>query len=161
MRGPRRWQNRLGDQCSRWTVTRQAVLDLLSEKPRHWSAKDIHASLGEVCPGIGLMTVYRTLDLLERTGIVHKIALADGQARYEIRPTAKKDHHHHLICTECGRIVDYSDFLAEELELVRKTEESLTRKHGFRILDHNIEFLGLCAKCRNDKDDRGGTTGAD
>lgn len=156
MRGPRRWQNRMGDQCARWTVSRQAVLDLLSEKPRHWSAKDIHASLGVSGSGIGLMTVYRTLDLLERTGIVRKIALADGQARYEFKPTAKKDHHHHLICTTCGRIVDYSDFVSEELELVRKTEDSLARKHGFRILDHNIEFLGLCAKCRNGKEDRAG-----
>jgi Fur family ferric uptake transcriptional regulator len=132
------------------------VLDLLSDKPGHWSAKDIHASLRLDGPGIGLMTVYRTLDLLERTGVVHRIALADGQARYELRSTAKRDHHHHLICTVCGRIVDYSDFVSEELDLVRKTEESLARKHGFRILDHNIEFLGLCAKCRNEKEDRCG-----
>jgi Fur family ferric uptake transcriptional regulator len=102
------------------------------------------------------MTVYRTLDLLERTGVVHRIALADGQARYELRSTTKRDHHHHLICTACGRIVDYSDFVSEELELVHKTEESLARKHGFRILDHNIEFLGLCEKCRHEKEDRCG-----
>ncbi len=156
MRGPRQWQNRLGDQCARWTVSRQAVLDHLSGKPGHWSAKDIYASLSVDGPGIGLMTVYRTLDLLERTGVVHRIALADGQARYELRPTAKRDHHHHLICTACGRIVDYSDFVSEELDLVRKTEESLARKHGFRILDHNIEFLGLCGKCRHEKEDRCG-----
>ena len=160
MRGPRPWQNRLGDQCARWTVSRQAVLDLLRGKRGHWSAKDIHASLRGDGPGIGLMTVYRTLDLLERTGVVRRIALADGQARYELKPTTKRGHHHHLICTACGRIVDYSDFVSEESELVRKTEESLARKHGFRILDHNIEFLGLCAKCRNGKEDRGGKTGA-
>jgi len=160
MQGPRQWQNRLGDQCARWTVSRQAVLDLLSGKPGHWSAKDIHASLRVAGPGIGLMTVYRTLDLLERAGVVHRIALADGQARYELRPTEKRDHHHHLICTACGRIVDYSDFVSEELELVRKTEDSLARKHGFRILDHNIEFLGLCEKCRDDKENRSGKTSA-
>lgn len=94
------------------------------------------------------MTVYRTLDLLERTGVVHKIALTGGQAHYELRPTEKKDHHHHLVCTACGRIVDYDDFVREELELVRKTERSLARKHGFRIEDHNIEFLGLCRECQ-------------
>jgi len=128
-------------------VPRQAVLDLFSRKAGHLSAKDIHVSLSNASPAVGLMTVYRTLDLLERTGVIHRIALADGQARYELRPTDNKDHHHHLICTGCGRIVDYNDFVREELELVGKTEASLAGKYGFQIRDHNIEFLGLCEKC--------------
>ncbi len=134
--------------CARWTVPRQAVLDFLSRTPGHWSAKDVHRALRGACPGIGLMTVYRTLDLLERTGVVHKIAVAGGQAHYELRPGDKMGHHHHLVCTSCGRIVDYNDFVREELELVRKTERSLARRHGFRIQDHNIEFLGLCKGCQ-------------
>lgn len=141
--------DRLGGCCARWTVPRQAVLDFLGRTPGHWNAKGIHRALREACPGIGLMTVYRTLDLLERTGVVHKIAGAGGQAHFELRPADHKGHHHHLVCTACGRIVDYNDFVLEELELVRKTEESLARRHGFRIQDHNIEFLGLCRECQD------------
>jgi Fur family ferric uptake transcriptional regulator len=112
------------------------------------SAKEIHASLYSLYPGIGLTTVYRTLELLHRLGFVQKTSARDGQSRYELRSRDQKDHHHHLICTKCGRIIDYRDFVREELELVRKTEDALAKKHNFHIQDHNIEFLGLCEKCR-------------
>jgi len=112
------------------------------------SAKEIYASLYALCPGIGLTTVYRTLELLHRLGFVQKIDAGDGQSRYELRIGGGKDHHHHLICTKCGKIIDYRDFVQEELDLVKKTEDRLAKKHNFQILDHNIEFLGLCDKCR-------------
>ena len=112
------------------------------------SAKDIYASLYASYPGIGLTTVYRTLELLFRLGLVQKLVAADGQSRYELKNEGKKGHHHHLICTACGKIIDYRDFVQDELELVKKTEEALARKHHFLIQDHNIEFLGLCEKCR-------------
>jgi Fur family ferric uptake transcriptional regulator len=67
--------------------------------------------------------------------MVRKVSSGDGQGRYELKGHGPEDHHHHLICTRCGKIVNYQDFLQEELELVKKT-------------DHNIEFLGLCEKCR-------------
>jgi Fur family transcriptional regulator, ferric uptake regulator len=146
--GPAKWQHRLHGHCARWTVPRQAVLAFLSRRPGHVSAKDIYGSLSDAYPGLGMTTIYRTLDLLERTGFIQRITLGDGQARYEFKPPDGKSHHHHLICTGCGRIIDYSDFAEEELDLVRKTEERLAKRHGFRIHDHNIEFLGLCEKCR-------------
>jgi Fur family ferric uptake transcriptional regulator len=148
-----RWQHRLRGQCARWTAPREAVVGLLGGHPGHWSAKDIFASLSASYPGIGMATIYRTLDLLERTGAIQKITLGDGQARYEIRSPDTSDHHHHLVCTGCGRIIDYSDFVKEELELVRKTETALAKRHRFRIDGHRIEFLGLCEKCRAAKSD--------
>jgi len=112
------------------------------------SAKEISAALYSPYPGIGLTTVYRTLELLHRLGFVHKVTAGDGQSRYALRREGKEDHHHHLICTKCGKIVDYRDFVQEELELVKKTEQALSKKYDFAITDHNIEFLGLCEKCR-------------
>jgi Fur family ferric uptake transcriptional regulator len=112
------------------------------------SAKEIYASLHRSYPGMGLSTVYRTLDLLARMGIVTRLALGDGQSRYEFKSSEKRDHHHHLVCTNCGKIIDYSEFLDEELRLVKKTEERLAEKYNFVIQDHNIEFLGLCEKCK-------------
>lgn len=130
-------------------MPREIILDVLSRASRHMSAKDIYASLYAADPGIGLTTVYRTLELLHRLGFVQKVDAGDGQCRYELKSEGRKNyHHHHLICTKCGKIVDYRDFIQEELELVKKTEDTLAKKHNFLIQDHNIEFLGLCDKCR-------------
>ncbi len=145
--GPDDCRSRMNGLCRRWTAPRRAVLGFLSRRPGHVSVKDIYGSLSAACPGIGMTTIYRTLGLLERTGVIQRITLGDGQARYEFKPADRKNHHHHLICTGCGKIIDYSDFAREELELVRKTEEALAGRHGFRIHDHNIEFIGLCGTC--------------
>jgi Fur family ferric uptake transcriptional regulator len=148
VRERRQGQHRFRDNVSRWTVPREVIFDLLSRSAKHLSAKEIYASLYSLYPGIGLTTVYRTLELLRRLGFVQRVAAGDGQSRYELKSESKKDHHHHLICTKCGKIIDYRDFVREELELVRKTEEILAKKHNFQIRDHNIEFLGLCESCR-------------
>lgn len=148
MPGRHKWHHRFRENVPRWTVPREVILNLLSRTSRHMSAKDIYGSLCSMYPGIGLTTIYRTLELLYRLGLVQKVTAGDGQSRYELKSGEKEDHHHHLICTKCGKIIDYRDFLQEELELVKKTEETLARKHHFLIQDHNIEFLGLCEKCR-------------
>lgn len=129
-------------------MPREAILSLLSQSRDHLTAKDIYGSLYSLYPGIGLTTIYRTLELLHRLGLVHRVAAGDGQSRYALKREEKGDHHHHLICTGCGKILDYRDFAQEELELVKKTEDALAKKHNFVISDHNIEFLGLCEKCR-------------
>jgi Fur family ferric uptake transcriptional regulator len=135
-------------QVSRVTAPRKAILDFLSRSNKHLSAKEIYVSLQESSPGLGLSTVYRTLDLLARTGIVTRISIGDGQSRYEVKSKRKDDHHHHLICIKCGSILNYSEFLEEELRLVRKTEEKLAKKYKYIIQDHNIEFLGICEQCQ-------------
>ena len=148
MPGPHKFRHRFKGQVGRWTMPREAILKLLSGSPKHMSAKEIYASLHRSYPGMGLSTVYRTLDLLARMGVVTKLALGDGQSRYEFKSSDKEEHHHHLICTHCGKIINYSEFLDEELSLVKKTEERLAKKYNFVIQDHNIEFLGLCEKCK-------------
>lgn len=148
MPGPRKWQHRFRGHVSRWTVPRNAILNLLSNTSKHMSAKDIYNTLHKDYPGIGLTTVYRTLDLLVKARLINKFNIGEGQSRYEFKPMDKKEHHHHLICKECGRIINYSDFVDEELELVKKTEKSVSKKYNFEILDHNIEFYGICNKCK-------------
>ncbi|TEU06404.1 MAG: transcriptional repressor [Candidatus Aminicenantes bacterium] len=148
MSGPRKLKHRFEGYASRLTAPREAILEFLSKSSKHMSAKEIYASLHGSYPGIGLSTVYRTLDLLARMGIVTKLAIGDGQSRYEFKSKEKDEHHHHLICTNCGKIINYSEFLDEELGLVKKTEERLAKKYNFIIQDHNIEFLGICEKCK-------------
>jgi Fur family ferric uptake transcriptional regulator len=151
MPGPHKWRHRFKDQVCRWTLPREAILNLLSRTSRHLSAKDIYVSLHRSYPGLGLTTVYRTLDLLVRSGLVNKYAFRSGESRYEFNPGEKKEHHHHLLCTRCGKIIDYSDFVDEELELVKKTEQTLAKKYKFVIHDHNVVFYGLCETCRKAK----------
>ena len=143
-----RHQDQLRDHCRRWTVPREEIFNILIQSQQHLSAKEIYALLNPSHPEIGLTTVYRTLELLDKAGLARRVLAGDGQVRFEYKKGDHSDHHHHLICTACGKILNYRDFEKEELDLVRKTEAILAQKHGFLIRDHNIEFLGLCEDCR-------------
>jgi Fur family transcriptional regulator, ferric uptake regulator len=135
----------------RLTVPRQAIIDILDKIEGHLSAEDIYMKLHAGHPDIGLTTIYRTLDLLEQTGIVMKFDFGHGRAKYELAEeySKKKHHHHHLLCTKCNKVLDYSDFLGEELEYIKKAENALRGKYGFDITGHTISFYGVCPDCRN------------
>ncbi len=148
MHGPHKWRHRFREHVTRWTMPREAILGLFSQTSRHMTAKEVYADLFKMYPGIGLATVYRTLDLLVRAGLLNRFTSGDGQNRYEFKAGEKKEHHHHLTCLQCGKVIDYSDFMEEEMELVKKTQEALSKRHRFRLLGHNIEFYGLCEKCQ-------------
>ena len=147
--GPRWTHGKIKSSGYRLTVPRQAILETLHNASGHLSAEDIYISVHKVYPAIGLTTVYRTLELLVRTGLVFKFDFGDGRARYELSEGPQSmGHHHHLVCTGCGRIVDYRDFIEEELDLLKKTEKGLSEKYNFEIMNHVIQFYGLCDKCR-------------
>ncbi len=100
-------------------------------------AAEQHQSMGEIrgrCPEVGLVTIYRTLELLSEIGAVRRLDLGDGP-RYEIA----EDHHHHLICESCG---DVSEFEKCPLDLRR------LKGLDFEVNSHSLEIYGLCAVCR-------------
>jgi len=134
------------------TVPRQAILNALSKTSKHLSAEDVYVAVHKIYPNVGLTTVYRTLELLVRMGLVFKFDFGDGRARYELSEGPKGvRHHHHLVCTNCGRAIDYTDFIDEEVELLNRTEKGLSKKYNFEITNHLIQFYGLCDSCRNKK----------
>ncbi|NQT26460.1 transcriptional repressor [candidate division KSB1 bacterium] len=148
MRGPW-WQDRLNDAGFRLTNPRELVLGILRETDKHLSAEDLYVKALQKNPSIGLTTVYRTLDLFTQIGIAQKFDFGDGKARYELANNPlKKAHHHHMVCLKCKSIIDYSDFMKEELELMKKTEKALSKKHKFKIMYHIIHFYGICNSCR-------------
>ena len=111
------------------TPQRLAVLGAL--------AAEQHQSLGEIrarCPEVGLVTIYRTLDLLSEIGAVRRLDLGDGP-RYELA----EDHHHHLICESCGGVSEFE-----------RCPLDLRRLEGvdFEISSHTLEIYGRCAGCR-------------
>jgi Fur family ferric uptake transcriptional regulator len=137
--------------CRRWTMPREEIFKVLMQRRRqHLSVKEIYSLLQPADHEIGIATIYRTLDLLDKAGLLRKIQCRGGQVRYQYKRSDQCDPQYHLICTVCGKILNYRDFETDELDLVCKTEEILEQKSGFLIREHNIEFFGLCKKCRPD-----------
>ena len=144
------WHGRFRGCGYRLTIPRQAILDVLSKTSKHVSAEDVYFSVHRVYPGVGLTTVYRTLELLVQMGLVFKFDFGDGRARYELSEGPKGTrHHHHLVCTACSRVIDYTDFIDEEIELLNQTEKGLSKKFNFKITNHLIQFYGLCDRCKS------------
>ena len=147
--GPPWWHGRFRGCGYRVTVPRESILTVLSSTSKHLSAEDVYMAVHKIQPNIGLTTVYRTLELLVHMGLVFKFDFGDGRARYELSQGPKGTrHHHHLVCTSCGRVIDYTDFIDDEIELLGRTEKGLSDKFNFKITNHLIQFYGLCDECR-------------
>jgi len=146
--GPRWWHGKFHGCGYRITLGREAILEALATTEKHLSAEDIYMRIHPRCPQAGLTTVYRTLDLLVEMRLVTKYDFGDGRARYELAEGPKgKHHHHHLVCTGCKKVIDYTDFIKDEVELLQRTEKGLSKKYDFRIMNHEIQFYGLCSAC--------------
>ena len=146
------WGDQLHEAGYRLTGPRELVFTILSNTTEHLSAEEIYIRALKTNSSIGLTTIYRSLDLLHTIGMLQKFDFGDGKARYElINNPRKKEHHHHLICIQCKKIVDYTDFLAEELELMKKTEQELSKRHRFNISHHTVDFYGTCKACESKK----------
>ena len=147
--GPPWWHGRFRGHGYRITVPRQEILRVLSQTEEHLSAEEIYFRVHKIYPSVGLTTVYRTLELLADMGLLFRFDFGDGKARYELAMGPKGvRHHHHLVCASCGRVIDYTDFINEEKELLDKAEKGLSKKFNFEIKDHFIRFYGLCDKCQ-------------
>lgn len=150
--GPPWWHGRFRGCGYKITLGREAILNALIKADKHLSAEDIYQKVHTTYPAIGLTTVYRTLEILVNMGLVFKFDFGDGRARYElVEGSRKSHHHHHLVCTNCKRVIDYTDFVDDEIELLKKTEQGLSKKYSFEITNHVIQFYGLCGQCKNTK----------
>lgn len=129
----------------RMTAQRELVLrSFLEADSDHLSAEEVYRTVVEKRQRISKATVYRTVDLLAEVGILRKIVFRDGVIRYEIAECGKH-HHHHLICSECGKVTEFS------MDLLENLEEVIEKKTGFRINDHQLKFYGLCPSCQRKK----------
>lgn len=147
-RGQGWWHGKFQGCGYRVTVGRQAILDILSKSEEHLSAEDIYLKVHQKYPSVGLTTIYRTLDILSNLGMIYKLDFGDGRARYELAEGPEGlHHHHHLVCTDCNKVIDYTDFIDDELQLLKQTEKGLSEKYNFKITNHVIQFYGLCDRC--------------
>ena len=120
----------------RMTRQRMAIAEAFFQADGHLNAEEISSLVKESHPGIGQATVYRTMRMLESVGLVTSSNFGSSSARFEVQDD---DHHDHLICTECGRIVE---FLNEEIE---RLQDEIAEKYGMRLTAHRMELYGKCA----------------
>ena len=122
------------------TPQRHAILKVIASSSDRMTPEAIFEKACLNNPGIGLVTVYRTLGLLSELNLVCRFHTPDGYRSYMMRrPT---EHHHHLICSQCGKVVDFTGCSLADLE------ERLSRETKFDINGHLLEFYGLCPDCR-------------
>jgi Fur family ferric uptake transcriptional regulator len=133
---------RLSEAGFRRGGARTAVIALLGEQSCALSAYEIEAKLREDGRGVGRASVYRTLDQLDGLGLVTRIDVGQGIARYEPnRPGA--EHHHHMVCARCGEVIPFAD---DELEA---TIDRVAERVTFEVAEHEIVLHGACADCRS------------
>ncbi len=131
----------------RMTLPRKVILKLFTSTRGHLNAKEVYLKINKDYPEIGMTTVYRTLDLLVRLKVLNRFEFGGGQSSYELKADSM-NHHHHLICSTCGKVIHYVDFIDEAMRFFDKLQKHLSKKYGFRIDDHEVQFYGLCDSCR-------------
>jgi Fur family ferric uptake transcriptional regulator len=145
------WKGTFRGRGYRLTIPRQAILEVLGKAEKHLSAEDVYLKVHKIYPNIGLTTVYRTLEILVQMGVISRFDFGDGRARYELVEGPEKEHHHHLICVKCKRVINYSEFMEAEKEFLKQVEKGLSKKYNFIIKNHVIQFYGLCDKCKKEE----------
>ena len=122
------------------TKQRRIVLKSFLECKNHISVEELYNLVLKTEPKIGLATVYRTLALLTKSGLALEMDFGDGQKRYE--SSYKSVHHDHMVCTECGKILEFNH------PLIEKYQEEVAMEKNFKITSHKLDLFGLCQDCK-------------
>jgi Fur family ferric uptake transcriptional regulator len=147
--GPPWYHGKIRKSGYRLTFPRQKILEVLSKSTEHLSAEEIFNKVQKRRPSIGLTTVYRTLELLMDAGLIAKYDFGDGKRRYElINGPGTSSSHHHLICNNCRKMINYSEVAQKEKKLIEEIGKELSEKYNFDIQSYQIQFYGLCQKCK-------------
>lgn len=123
------------------TKQRDVILVAFLDSHEHLSAEQLYQKVRKKSPSIGYTTVYRTLKLLVDAGLAQERRFDDGLTRYEIEHA----HHDHLVCLECGKIIEFKS------QLIEDTQEQIAIEYGFKVLHHRHELYGHCSSCRGDE----------
>ncbi|MCX7746834.1 MAG: transcriptional repressor [Clostridia bacterium] len=125
------------------TKSRKAVIHVLEKAEAPMSAEEIYLSVKGLGTSVNLSTVYRTLELMESKGLVNKSIMSEGKARYEL---SGEGHRHHLICTNCNKMVPI------EVCPIEALEDKVGKKTNFEITGHKLEFYGVCPECKKENE---------
>lgn len=127
----------------RMTPQREVILGIFQELPEgnHLSAEDLYLLLEERAEGISLATIYRTLKLMARMGILRELELAEGHKHYEINQPSPH-HHHHLICVRCNKTIEFRN------DSILRAGVKAADKNGYHLLDCQLTIHAVCPSCQ-------------
>lgn len=131
----------------RYPDKRRMLVDALARSDRPLTAAELMGALHEHVP---YSSVYRNLTLLSEAGIVRRLALDTDGSRFELDESLTGHHHHHLICQDCGEVIDVA--ASPKLErAVAAAANLIADEARFQILDHRLDLIGACEKCRSNQ----------
>lgn len=129
----------IGQHNLKLTRQRRVILEAFLGTERHVSAEELYKDLRKKHPEIGLATVYRTLNLFSDCGLAQARRFGDGETRYE--HVYNHSHHDHIVCTRCGKIIEFENPAIEDLQ------DNIAREKKFKVYSHRLELYGLCSRC--------------
>src|SRR6266513_3350556 len=122
------------------TAQRDLILEVFLGTGGHVTGEDLYRLVRQRDDSVGQTTVYRTLRLLTDAGLAREVRFGDGRAHYE--HNYKHQHHDHMICSDCGKIIE---FYSPELEAL---QDAMAAKYKFELTSHLLRMIGICADCR-------------
>ncbi len=134
----KRYTGVLQENGFRMTASRKAIIGTLVASDGHMSADELADLVHRDRPGVGRMTVYRTLDLLSDLGLIRPVYQGSAAVHYILMDNG---HHHHMVCSRCHRVVEFDQCVLNEIE------ETVSRHYKFEIQGHFLEIFGLCPEC--------------
>lgn len=126
----------------KFTIQREVILEMLYNSDEHLTPEALHHLIQEKHPELntGIATVYRTLSLLEDSDMVTSLSFGAQGKKYEL---GAKDHHDHLICTECGTITEFVD------DAIEIRQQEIAKALGFKMKEHSMQIYGICKQCQD------------
>jgi Fur family transcriptional regulator, ferric uptake regulator len=124
----------------RRTGQRDLILEIFLRTEEHLTSEDLYRLVEKEDPSVGHTTVYRTLKLLTEAGLAREVRFGDNKTYYEHH--YNHQHHDHMICTECGKVIEFFSEAIEDLQ------DQMAAKFGFRPTHHSLRMWGLCSECQ-------------
>ena len=125
----------------RWTQQRETLLDVIEHAKGHQDADGLYRLARERDPRLSLSTVYRTLGVLKRHGLVDELHLSEEHHHYEPVPVPGAEQHYHFVCSSCGEVTEFTG------GAVNRLRDELRREHGFVVHSVDLDVSGLCSRC--------------
>ncbi len=125
----------------KFTIQREVILETMYESDEHLTPEALYQLIQQKHPDLktGIATIYRTLSLLEDSEMVTSLSFGVQGKKYEL---GAKDHHDHMICTECGSIAEFVD------EAIEERQHKIANELGFEMTDHSMQIYGICKTCQ-------------
>ena len=124
----------------KYSSKRTKIIEYFIKADRHFTVEQLYDEIKKIDPKIGYSTVYRTLKLLVGCGLANIHRFGEEEAKFEL--IHKQQHHDHLVCTRCGRIIEFKH------DGIEKFQKDVARRHNFLVNNHELQIFGLCEDCQ-------------